>query len=24
MKKKCPCCISVKDNEAIEHSNNSF
>jgi hypothetical protein len=24
IKKKCPCCISAKDNEAIEHSNNPF
>lgn len=24
IKKKCPCCITVKDNEAIDHTNNSF
>jgi hypothetical protein len=24
IKKKCPCCINVKDNNVIEHSNNSF
>jgi hypothetical protein len=24
IKKKCPCCITVNDNEAIDHTNNSF